>query len=385
MKGILVGAGSFPRGRGRIWTGASVVLALFLFGEIYACRPAEKAGARPIFGVKIYEPPKNTVALFREWASLGINTALVSQTLLADDGFRSSARKNGVALFVIFPVFQSPEELANQPNLAAITAGGEPAREDWVQFVCPTRNEFRMRRIEQVKKLVSVYHPDGLSLDFIRFFVFWEMAQPNRMPDSLPQTCFCQSCLSDFQKTQNVRIPENLSGTAETARWILANKLPEWTAWKCGVIASTVKDLVGAARSIEPGLKINVHTVPWRKEDFGGAIETIAGQDLARIGGLVDYLSPMCYHHMVGRLPDWIHDVVRDVFDRGRIGVLPSIQVDKAYVEKDLSAEEFEAALAEALKPPSRGVLLWNWIALERSPEKQRIVRAYFRPATSPN
>ncbi|MHB8056006.1 MAG: glycoside hydrolase family 10 protein, partial [Candidatus Aminicenantales bacterium] len=299
-----------------------------------ACGPNEKIKSEPIVGVKIYDVPGNMDQLFRAWASLGVNTALVSGTLLANADFRAAAKKNGVAVFVIFPTFQDPEELAKQPELAAITARGEPAREDWVQFVCPTKKEFRNRRIAQVKDWVGKYDPDGLSLDFIRFFVFWEMVYPERTPDSLPQTCFCPTCLEDFQKTENIKLPENLSGTAEASGWILKNHPAEWTDWKCRVITNMVKDLVAAAKAVKPDIKINVHTVPWRKGDFGGAIEAVAGQDIARIAGFVDYFSPMCYHHMVGRNPDWIHDVVQDVFDRGGRDVLPSIQVDKAYVEK---------------------------------------------------
>ena len=360
-----------------------VALSLLLLAGAFACGPGAVDQSGPIVGVKIYDDPGNIEQLFREWASLGVNTALVSGTLLANAEFRASAKKNGVAVFVIFPAFQDPEELAKQPELAAVTARGEPAREDWVQFVCPTKKDFRNRRIEQVKDLVREYDPDGVSLDFIRFFVFWEMVYPERTPDSLPQTCFCPSCLEDFQKTEKIGLPENLSGAAEMSGWILKNHLVEWTAWKCRVITNMVKDLAEAAKIIKPDIKINVHTVPWRKEDFGGAIEAVAGQDIARIAGLVDYISPMCYHHMVGRAPDWIHSVVADVFDRSRGSVIPSIQVDKAYIEKDLSASEFKTALAEALKPPSKGVFFWNWVALEKSTEKKDAVKSLILPRSS--
>jgi hypothetical protein len=88
----------------------------------------------------------------------------------------------------------------------------------------------------------------------------------------------------------------------------------------------------------------------------------------------------MCYHHMLLRPPAWIHSVVADVSDWTQGQVLPSIQVDKAYIEPDLSASEFKAALAEALKPPSKGVVFWNWDALDRSPEKQAAVEGALKP-----
>lgn len=341
--------------------------------------PVDEKKVEPIVGVKIYDDRGNFEQLFREWESLGINTALVSDTLLANAEFRTMAKKNGVALFVIAPIFQNPEELQKQPDLAAVTDRGEPAREDWVQFVCPTRKDYRNRRIEYVMKLVEEFDPDGVSLDFIRFFVFWEMVHPERTPESLPRTCFCASCLEDFQKTEKIDLPGNLSGTAEKARWVLDNHPREWTAWKCRVITNTVKDLAEAARKIKPGIKINVHTVPWREEDFGGAAEAVAGQNVVQLAGLVDYISPMCYHHMVERSPEWIHSVVADVFDRTRGDVIPSIQVDKTYTERELSAAEFKAALDEAMKPPSKGVIFWNWDALAKSTEKKQSVQSITR------
>jgi hypothetical protein len=137
-----------------------------------------------------------------------------------------------------------------------------------------------------------------------------------------------------------------------------------------------VKDLAEAARKAKPGIKINIHTVPWRKGDFGGAAEAVAGQDIVQLAGFADYISPMCYHHMVERSPEWVHSVVADIFDRTQSSIIPSIQVDKAYTERELSAAEFKAALDEALKPPSRGVIFWNWDALAKSPEKKQSVQS---------
>jgi hypothetical protein len=133
--------------------------------------------------------------------------------------------------------------------------------------------------------------------------------------------------------------------------------------------------LAGEARRIKPGIKVNLHAVPWRREDYGGAVLTTAAQDLPRIARAVDFIQPMCYHHMVLRTPDWVHAVVEEFAGRVSTPVVPSIQVGKAYIEKDLPPEEFEAALRAALQPPSAGVVFWNWDALDRSPEKKEIVR----------
>jgi uncharacterized lipoprotein YddW (UPF0748 family) len=356
------------------WTAAGL-LSLVLLGASLA-RALQGASQNLLIGVKIYDYSGDMKNLFTEWNRLGINTVFASPVLEAKPEFRSLAKKNGIATFIILPIFFDAEELDKRPDLYAITARGEKAAEEWVKFACPTRQDYRSRKIEYVKNLVREFDPDGISLDFIRFFVYWEKVYPQRTLDSLPQTCFDASCLESFQRTTGLKIPADLSDTARKAQWIIDNYLQEWTSWKCGVIAGMIRELVEEVRKIKPTIKVNVHAVPWRREDFGGGIKVIAGQDLAQIAPLTDYISPMCYHHMVKREPAWIHSVVEDVYDWTKSQVLPSIQVKEAYIEAKLDDSEFKDALNEALKPPSRGVVFWNWDTLEKSQEKKGAVKA---------
>jgi hypothetical protein len=333
---------------------------------------------RPMVGVKIYEYAESFPKLFEEWRSLGINTAFVGAALGADPEFKALAKKNGITTFLIFPVFFDAAALEKDPGLYAVKSGGQRAEDDWVKFICPTREDYRSRKIEEAKRLVREVDPDVLSLDFMRFFVFWEKVYPDRTPDSLPDTCFDTSCLEAFEKEMNVHLPADLSGaeTAAKAKWVLANHAPEWADWKCRTIAGMVKLLAAAAREVKPSIKINIHTVPWRKADFRGGIETIAGQDVVRLAPLVDYISPMCYHQMVRRTPAWVHSVAQEVYDRTHGRVLPSIQVDKAYIEDPYTLAQFKEAVTEALKPPSLGVVFWSWDALNKAPDRKEALKA---------
>ncbi|HVP89749.1 MAG TPA: hypothetical protein VMS75_00890 [Terriglobales bacterium] len=335
---------------------------------------------RPLVGVKVYEHAGDLSALFSAWREAGINAAFVSPALLSNSEFRALAKKNGVATFVIFPVFFDAEALARRPDLYATTDKGGRAADDWVRFVCPTRADYRAEKAAALERIVREADPDGVSLDFIRFFVFWEMVYPDRRPESLPQTCFDASCLEDFSRKTGIAVPPALSGTPEVARWILDRHAREWADWKCGVIADTVRELAAAARRAKPGIKVNLHAVPWRAGDFGGAVRAVAGQDLARLAPLVDFISPMCYHHMVKRTPEWVHSVVVDAARVSGAAVLPSIQVKEAYIPGPETPAEFRAALLEALRPPSRGVVFWNWPALAESPEKLAAVREAVGP-----
>jgi hypothetical protein len=351
--------------------------ALFAFLALAAgCgRGGRPAPSRPLIGVKIYAAAPPYDGLFRDWRELGINTLFVSETLARTPAFREKAKAGGLPLFVIFPVFQDPDAIGKDPGLAAITADGTPARDEWVEFVCPAREDFLLRRIAQVKSLVADCDPHAVSLDFIRYFVFWERVAPDRTPGSLPQTCFCPVCLAGFAKEMGVALPAGLTTTGGKAGWILANHAGEWTEWKCRTIARAVDRLARAARAVKPSVKINLHAVPWRADDFGGAVRAVAGQDLVRLAPLVDLISPMCYHHMVRRDPAWVHDVVADIAARTGAKVLASTQVSEAYVEQPLAPDEFRAATEQALKAPSIGDVFWSWEALAKSPEKRAVLK----------
>jgi uncharacterized lipoprotein YddW (UPF0748 family) len=357
----------------------SLVFCVSSFGLFPERLLSTEKTAGLMVGVKIYEHGGPLPELFKAWTSTGINTVFVSPALAGRNGFRESARERRISVFLILPVFFNPEELKSDPGLYALTDRGEKAKEDWVEFVCPTRPDYQRRRIGWIKTLVRELDPDGISLDFIRYFVFWEMVYPERTPESLANSCFDMSCLERFQKDTGVRLPPGVEGAKAAAEWILARHGREWTEWKCGIIANTVRTIAAEARAIKPKLLVNIHSVPWRDADFGGAIKAIAGQDLAALAASADMISPMTYWHMLKRKPPWIHDVVDDVFSRTKRRVIPSIQVGNAYISDNLSVEEFREALEEALRPPSGGVVFWNWDALAKEPEKMAVVAARFK------
>lgn len=338
--------------------------------------PVGRGLPEPVLGVKIYEHAGPFEPLFEEWEELGVNTVFAGEALARDPDFRALLRKRAMALFIIYPVFQDPDALKARPELAALTSDGRRARDEWVEFVCPSRDDFVREKADRLSELVAACDPEAVSLDFLRGFVFWEKVYPDRSAASLPQACFCPVCLERFARDTGRALPAGLGAPADAARWILANRAAEWTDWKCGVIARAAETLAAAARRAKPGVLVNVHLVPWKADDFGGAVRAVAGQDAARLSRPADLVSPMAYHHMVLRTPAWVREVVADLALRSRAPILPSIQVAEAYIDKPLQPEEFRAALEAALEPPSWGVVLWNWEALARSAEKREILRA---------
>ncbi len=355
-------------------TGLLLFFFSLLFGLIASCS-GRKIDSDKIIGVKIYEYSGDITTLFSEWTQLGINTVFVSPSLDSVPSFREQAAKHQIKRFLIIPTFFDPKALKNNPELYAITEKGTPAKEEWVEFVCPNNTEYRQKKIAYIENLIKELGPDGISIDFIRYFAFWEKIYPDRSSASLTNTCFDKTCLDKFRNDTGIKIPESVHGTEQIAAWIIKNHGDEWTNWKCHTITSMVKEIADVARAVKPSIKINLHAVPWRSNDYDGAIKNIIGQNLIDLAKYVDFISPMCYHHMVKRETTWIHDVTTDIFEQTNNQILPSIQVSKAYLQNDITVEEFKEAIKQSLKIPSAGVVFWNWDAIDESPGKKTIIK----------
>jgi len=230
--------------------------------------------------------------------------------------------------------------------------------------------------LSQVRKdFVKENNPDGISIDFIRYFVFWEKVYPERNFNSLPKTCFDEKCITKFCSYIKDKLPAYTKTEREVYDWIEKNHFNEWVERKCGLISNIVKRIVEEVKKIKPDILVNLHIVPWHRNDFDGAIKSVAGQDIKELAKYADFISPMTYSHMVKREPGWIHSVVDEFKNYSGANILPSIQVGTAYLPTAVTPEEFSKCVDEALKPPSRGVVFWNWNALFAEKEKLEIVK----------
>ena len=328
-----------------------------------------------IIGIKIYEYNKDFNALVDKWKDMGINTAFVSTQLAANTTFRKVLKENNIRIYVIFPVFYDPVLLQHDSTQYAITNKGRIAKDDWVEFVCPSRRAFRTLKIDEVAGVVKKLEPDGLSIDFIRQFVFWEMVYPDRSAESIDMACFCDSCVGGFCRQKSINLPDTCVRAAQKADFILNFYSDDWNDYRCDLISSMVKVLAEKARSIKPGIKINVHAVPWREEDFGGANIRVASQDLQKITPYVDYISPMCYSQMLKRDADWIASVIAEMDKKSPGRILPSIQVYPYYIDDPFTVEDFRECADKALEEPSRGVVFFSWPLFGKDTARMEIIR----------
>jgi hypothetical protein len=257
----------------------------------------------------------------------------------------------------------------------AITNKGRIAKDDWVEFVCPSRTAYRASKIIEAAELVRRLKPDGLSIDFIRQFVFWEMIYPDRSAESIDMACFCDSCTGKFSKLSYISFPDTCLTVPQKANYLLTHHSDVWNNYRCDLIASMVHEIAAKVREIQPDIKINVHIVPWRDSDFGGANIRVAAQNLQKIAPAADYISPMCYSQMLKRDADWIASVVTEMDKQAPGKVLPSIQVYPYYIDDPFTTDDFSECTEKALENPSLGVVFFSWPLFEKDPERMNILK----------
>lgn len=312
-----------------------------------------------LFGVKIYKYPRNLEDVLNMWEICGFNAVYVSYQMDNIAEFISELKRLGITIFLIFPVFQDPDELKKEPSLYSRMKDGREAKEDWVEFACPSNEVFLQRKGLLLERLVETLDIDVISFDFIRYFVFWEVIHPNTSPEDLPETCYCERCRRRF----NSAFPNSQLDT------------PDWVQFKCDTITSGVQYLTKIAKRVKPSIRVSLHTLPWKQSDFNGGIKRIAGQDFTALGKYADFLSPMIYHHMIYKKPEWIPSLLNDIKSVYHGAILPSLQVNHSYRNEELSPNEFEQAIDECLRVPIAGIIFWNNDALLANKEKQEIVR----------
>ncbi|OFY60731.1 MAG: hypothetical protein A2Y71_10090 [Bacteroidetes bacterium RBG_13_42_15] len=326
-----------------------------------------------IIGIKIYEYNKDFNPLVHKWNDMGINTVFLSIDLAENMSFRQILKDNNIKVFIIFPVFYNPEALKHDSTLFAITYKGRTAKDDWVEFVCPSRSSYRNMKINEAAELVQRLRPDGLSIDFIRQFVFWEMIYPDRSAKSIDMACFCDSCTGNYCRLKNITLPDTCLTVPQKANYLLSHSSEEWNNYRCDLIASMVQGIADKVRSIQTDIKINVHIVPWRDSDFDGANIRVAAQDLQKIAPYTDYISPMCYSQMLRRDAAWIASVVTEMDMKAPGKVIPSIQVYPYYINDLFTVVDFRKCVDRALNGTSRGVVFFSWPLFEKDPARMKI------------
>jgi hypothetical protein len=308
---------------------------------------------RALYGFSADLPPfagrsaANQVAVLR---SLG-STAVFGG--YEDAAFVAAAHDAGLAVYAEFGCFIGREWWEQVPESRPVTSEGTPLDEHgWYFGVNPATAAVRRQQLLALEKLLAAHDLDGVWLDFIRWPCDWGEREP-----SMPQTSFDAATLATFRRDTGIDLP--VEDPIAAARVLLGERAVEWKTWRCAQVTSWVADAEAVRRRVRPRATLGLFGVPWRLTDYDGAILRVIGQDYRALGQYVDVLSPMVYHRMCGRPPEWIGEVVEEVRALSGKPVWPIIQsVDDP---DPLPAEEYRRALDVALgNPASDGVLVFT-------------------------
>ena len=304
-----------------------------------------------MLGVKVYDSSFCTPAHLDRLQELGFNTVFLGRGVLKSSVTEDLSRR-GLFWNIVEPVFLVDED--ESCSLATLK-DGSPAEDDWVRFACPTDPVHMNHVMERIRSDIQQFNPPGVSLDFIRFFQFWEMTLPSADPSQLPRACFCSRCRDS------------------------ASSFDTYMHWRENVVNATATKLCSLARSMNEDLKIGIHAVPWTRTLFDGARMEILGQDFRALATIADYITPMVYHHMMHMPVPYIKELLADMAGEGRTFIVPSIQSKEAYRKDSMSPSEFSKALETALDSPSKGVLIYKWEDLSRDEKRLGIVKDTFK------
>jgi hypothetical protein len=274
-----------------------------------------------------------------------------------DRKLRETFRRYGISVYAEAAIFYSSTEWKKHPETRPINQDGKPIEKvQWYRGLCPNQDRVIKQRLGFIKQLVKKYKVDGVWLDFIRYPCHWEVLKPR-----LEQTCFCPVCLKKFRKDTGIKHPKD--------------DMAAFAGWKTDRIAAFVKEAAAVIKKENPNAVVGLFGVPWEKGERDNAIINIIAQDFEKLAPHVDIFSPMVYHKMVGEEPGWISEMVRYFADLTRKPVVPIIQAVSEPTR--LGDDEFIRSIRQALKFPSKGVIILSMKFFMKEKRLQPWLRAF--------
>jgi hypothetical protein len=340
--------------------------------------PAFGQGA-PILGAKVYHPVREPKELVSFAKSLGFNALFVGDELAASIPFREQCRAAGLKYFLIIRTFNDPEAARRDPSLVSVDREGRPARRGGDVMICPSRQDFRRDKMQRIRKAIQRLKPDGVTLDYFRYFIYWEGVDPRTGPVNFPAFCFDRSCLEDFLKSgggslRNRKVGDSVEANRKLIGEIWQEHRDAWYRWRVHRIAENAREFTEFIRREFPSLLIVLHAVPWTRDEFDGVREKIVGQDFRLLAPFFDYVSPMAYSALTHRGPGWVarldEELLKEVPESK---LLPSIEVGPDAPQfPPMSLAHFDSDLKAARQAPA-GVVLYHLELLLDAPEKQAV------------
>ena len=283
----------------------------------------------------------------------------------------------GIKLYAEFATLNGKDYVEQHPDAWPVDEKGQKVEQaSWFMGVCPTNTQFREYRMDQLRRLLQSYDLDGIWMDYVHWHAQFEEPEP-----ILPETCFCPSCLSAFEKSTSIQVPG--ISIPEKAHWILEHKDPEWRDWRCRVIQSWAMEMRNIIKQEKPEALLGLYHCPWEDVAFEGARRRILGLDYEMLREVVDVFSPMVYHGRMGKDPGWVKENIEWFCGRLKIekGSFPKVWpiVQASDDPSPVSPAEFEAVLTGAITAGASGVMMFTSYAVAEKKEKIETMKQIYQ------
>ncbi|MCB8883604.1 hypothetical protein ACELLULO517_25370 [Acidisoma cellulosilytica] len=289
---------------------------------------------------------------------------------LDDLAFRRALAARGIAYIAVLNIGFDPVFAAAHPDLLPIDQHGQRAqREDWYIGLPPNRQANTDHKIGLLTRAVAELAPDGVHLGFVRWPGFWETWLAGDDPAGKPHYCFSAETLAAFTASTGIRLPTDDPAAALAE----ADYRAAWTAWKCQQTVSQIAAIRQAIAGVRPDLPIAINTLPFFRDEFEGAVETVFGQDIAALSPVVDIFEVMAYHQILRQPADWPGRIAADILGRSQSAAICTIQARALYLDgqhagrgraTEITAEDFGACLDGIAASPVQGVCVFTFTDL---------------------
>jgi len=352
-----------------------VIIVIVMASSLLASNRADTTDPKKIEIRGIYGSPDAFWKKNLRLDQLGVNAIFIHDKAI-NDSMMKRARAEGLKVFAEFATLNGKNYVEQHIEAWAIDKSGskvEPAT--WFMGVCPTDHGFKEYRINELRKLLRKFDLDGVWMDYLHWHAQFEDPKP-----ILPETCFCEDCITSFQSASRIRIPEG--STPTKAEWILLNHDSAWRNWRCSVIAGWVKDFKTIINQEKPGALLGVYHCPWDDDDFDGARRRNLGLDYDMLRETVDVFSPMVYHGRMGKRPEWVKENIVWFSKRLNIkaGRSPKVwPIVQAHNDPNIiSAAEFEKVLQYGSEAGATGVMMFTSNAVAEDVKKIETMRKVY-------
>lgn len=352
--------------RPALWRSTLALLAWTTTAHSQAPEPQAAAIKRPAIAIRgIYGGvPTQIFDRGRTLADFGVNALWIGSGSVTRELLEGlKARSPGLKVFAEFNTMHEAGYLDAHPDARPVGPDGRvaPPPDGW-QGVCPTHPGYRRDRMEAFARALRAAPIDGIWLDYHHAQASWEQAEPN-----LPDTCFCDRCLSTFARESGMTLPD--APTAERARCLLGPERAAWVAWRCGVFTDWVREFRAILDRERPGALLGTFHCPWTESERDHALPEKLAIDLKAQAPFLDVLSIMPYHARFGHAKDpaWIsrqtEALGRSLGIKGepgeRLRIWPIVQLSDW--GEPVPASQVREVLDHGTRPPATGVMVFVW------------------------